>query len=874
VEYSALHTIEELQAFTSQWVPVPRWVKCDEIEIPTSKTTLASEHLQNQLGPEGVEQVGGKKWWQWRRDNAPLKAEWIEMRKDYHDRKETRDKGRRVILYVHGGAYYFGSVDEHRYQMQRHARKLKARCLAPRYRLAPQFPFPCGLHDCLSAYLYLLDEYDPTCIVVAGDSAGGGMVLSLLVILRDQGLPLPAGGILLSPWVDLMHSFPSLSGDGNLDYIPSNGFIHKPSMGWPPPTLEAVEEDTMPSGVAAAESRPKAIDKSGSSDSIGKEEKLETKEAKDAEQGFSVEPASELPHDEKSTTAKEPDKLYRDNMTGRLESSAHIPSVEIDGEVIQIRDQIQMYAPNHLLTHPLVSPALQPSLGGLPPLLIQAGGGELLRDEQIYIAHKAADPSKYPPSKEILDKYDPDRKQMHRYRPTDVQLQVWEDLCHVGHTLSWTRPAKYMYRSVAQFGAWALARAQKRPIDIDYDSSDTESEGEEESFSDQTPEEGRVNAESKPRARQFENMQTLPLPNFAPVSAETGVGKAGDPLPPFKNHMIRQRVDRHGNIHPLSPESSLPALQLLPDEIGILKAGPVRKWLARQEKWNKKFASQKKSLQKKRRAQLEKGYVGIPPGEKPPPTALAGRRTKDLPRLAKIKRSWGMSMWSGWGSKHDQLRVSSFLSTEIHGLDLTKHPKIERETISEELDEIASQTHLTPSSSERKHKRTRSGTQSHRSRSGTNRSRSATNRSRSRRPSIRNVIDEGQAADSNARPRSAPHGEGEKPEAVTRTRSFSLSDTAPGLQFKEKSKDSEQIETVIPPTETGTTRPFHDGIAYPFKLKVPETEGAKRNSSIMTLQSDGEDEGEGEQEALDTKSETSRPERPEMERFVTAREEL
>ena len=487
VEYSAFHTIEELQAFTSQWVPAPHWVKCDEIEIPVTKISAAAEHLQKQLGPEGIEQVGGKQWWQWRRDNSPLKAEWIEMRKDYHDRKETRDKGRRVILYVHGGAYYFGSVDEHRYQMQRHARKLKARCLAPRYRLAPQFPFPCGLHDCLSAYLYLLSEYDPTCIVVAGDSAGGGMVLSLLVLLRDQGLPLPAGGMLLSPWVDLMHSFPSLSGDWKLDYIPSNGFIHKPSMGWPPPTLEAVDEDTMPSGIAAANATSAEAAKKNWSESTGKEEQAEAKEAKDAEQGYSVEPVSDLPQDEKSNTPKQPNKLYRDNMTGRIEGSAHIPSVEIDGQIIQIRDQIQMYAPNHLLTHPLVSPALQPSLGGLPPLLIQAGGGELLRDEQIYIAHKASYPSKYPPSKEILDKYDPDRKQLHKYKPTDVQLQLWEDLCHVGHTLSWTRPAKYMYRSVAQFGAWALARAQKRPIDIDYDSSDTESDGE--SLSDESPEE-------------------------------------------------------------------------------------------------------------------------------------------------------------------------------------------------------------------------------------------------------------------------------------------------------------------------------------------------------------------------------------------------
>ena len=85
----------------------------------------------------------------------------------------------------------------------------------------------------LAAYLYLLEEkHDPSTIILAGDSAGGGMVLSMLVTLRDQGTPLPAGAILISPWVDLTHSFPSLGGDGKMDYIPAHGFIHKPSMSW------------------------------------------------------------------------------------------------------------------------------------------------------------------------------------------------------------------------------------------------------------------------------------------------------------------------------------------------------------------------------------------------------------------------------------------------------------------------------------------------------------------------------------------------------------------------------------------------------------------------------------------------------------------
>jgi acetyl esterase/lipase len=103
-----------------------------------------------------------------------------------------------------------------------------------------------------------------------------------------------------------------------------------------------------------------------------------------------------------------------------------------------------MYTTNELLAHPLVSPIMQPTLGGLPPLLIMVGGGEMLRDEQIYLAHKCADPAQHLPPEGVMD--DKARALVDRYKPTDVQLQVWDDLCHVGPTLSFTKPAKFMYR--------------------------------------------------------------------------------------------------------------------------------------------------------------------------------------------------------------------------------------------------------------------------------------------------------------------------------------------------------------------------------------------------------------------------------------------
>lgn len=78
-----------------------------------------------------------------------------------------------------------------------------ARVFSIDYRLAPQHPFPAAVEDALAAYMYLIDgpdKIDPSKIVVAGDSAGGGLTLALLLALRDAGLQAPAGAMTLSPW--------------------------------------------------------------------------------------------------------------------------------------------------------------------------------------------------------------------------------------------------------------------------------------------------------------------------------------------------------------------------------------------------------------------------------------------------------------------------------------------------------------------------------------------------------------------------------------------------------------------------------------------------------------------------------------------------
>ena len=607
LDYSSQHSVEDLQGFTAQWVPAPTWVRIQDSEIAPQFLDRAARVLIDQLGRRGVDKIGGKTWWQWRRPESPLKAEWIEMKKDFNERKRTGVKCDRVILYVHGGAYYFGSVDEHRYQMQRHARKLKARVLAPRYRLAPQFPFPCGLYDCIATYFYLLEHFRPEQILIAGDSAGGGMVLSMLVTLRDQECPLPAGTILLSPWVDLTHSFPSVAGDGVGDYIPPHAFHHKPSMAWPPPPSDRKEK--------AKKYDPEL------SDAIELPVEMEASDASNSGE-----------KDGKKAHAHKTVPGIGDNL-----------SIVLDGKEIDLNEQIQMYAPNDLLAHPLVSPVMQPSLGGLPPMLIQVGGAELLQDEQIYLAHKAANPKAYRPSDAVLNQYDPKRETLNSFPPTDVQLQVWEDLCHVPHTLSFTRPAKYMYRSVAQFGAWALAHAQHRGIEIQDDDAI--------SFISTGPELGEDADASSTDLRRSKTNALADKQNLESVGA---VGKAGDPLPAFKDHMVRQRVTRHGVIYPLAPESEIACLALDPASIGAIKPGPVRKWLTKRRENDSRFANDRKKIQKKRAKEIATGYDDIP-GETPPPTALVGRRRRGVaPEEKKKSKSWGLAMWSGWGSHHDE----------------------------------------------------------------------------------------------------------------------------------------------------------------------------------------------------------------------------
>lgn len=144
-------------------------------------------------------------------DAGGVPAEWISAPGARSDR---------ALLHLHGGGYIIGSLATHREL----AARLSRACLAPvlllDYRLAPEHPFPAALEDATSAYRWLLAQgLSPNRVAVCGDSAGGGLALSLLVAARDAGQPLPATAVCLSPWTDLESSGESMTRHAEEDPI-------------------------------------------------------------------------------------------------------------------------------------------------------------------------------------------------------------------------------------------------------------------------------------------------------------------------------------------------------------------------------------------------------------------------------------------------------------------------------------------------------------------------------------------------------------------------------------------------------------------------------------------------------------------------------
>src|SRR5215210_4686172 len=126
--------------------------------------------------------------------------------------------GESAIMYLYGGGYVISSPHSRRKLAGHLANAAGARALVPRYHLAPERPFPSAVEDAATDYRWLLEEGShPERVVIAGDSSAGGLTVAAMLKLRDDGSPLPAGGVPISPWVDLACTGQTLEANAKVD---------------------------------------------------------------------------------------------------------------------------------------------------------------------------------------------------------------------------------------------------------------------------------------------------------------------------------------------------------------------------------------------------------------------------------------------------------------------------------------------------------------------------------------------------------------------------------------------------------------------------------------------------------------------------------
>ncbi|KAJ4478319.1 hypothetical protein J3R30DRAFT_3480447 [Lentinula aciculospora] len=651
IELGVRNTVESLQAFTNTHVPAPYWAAVAPVRIPLSACNTAADVLIEWFGPKELKHVvGGERWWQVRGLDG-IECEWI-TEKEYLSseplRPENGDKVTKadetvlrmehldtVMLYVHGGGFSWGSINTHRYQIIRYARKIQGRAFAVNYRKAPQYPFPCPLHDVISSYLYLIQPpigarhqaVSPSKIVLAGDSAGGNLCLTTLTVLRDMGIPMPAGAVLISPWVDLTHSFPSLMHNTKTDIIPEHGFLAKPSTLWP-------VDPVPPEGgrICPTESNPPP--KPGHADTLNPN-------IDRIQEDYKVNTAETVQSQEEMLQQSEGHVSHPDSRNSQKSKVADMGDCDIDlwepkppkvlmnnpNDVpLELRSQIQQYATTEQLTHPLVSPIVQGSLGNLPPLYIIAGDGEVLRDEIIHLAHRAAHPEDYPVRSEILRNGNRQKDNAAKFTtPTKVHLQVFDDMCHVLTVFSFTQSAKFAYRSIAEFvkhatrdeaGLEPFPELQRPPSRASVD-SEALGEHKKRSFlqifsKNASLQPGNVlhqqstgvklyNQEAATVADQIQHLDQV-----SSYSQSTAVLK-GDRLETSNSRkdgyfiMVRERVNIRGVTRDMEPREDIACLQINPAQIGLIKEAPCTRWSEGQEKWDNMFAKEANRVLKRRK---------------------------------------------------------------------------------------------------------------------------------------------------------------------------------------------------------------------------------------------------------------------------------
>jgi len=219
------------------YIPLPSDALVTPVTFRVRRRRLRGILTEFDAAEDGTRELSGE-WVVGKRTWQRLQREWQVAKERTRTNLRGRDaeaeqqsplltiqkpqKKERVVLYLHGGAYYVSSAASHRLITIPLAKHLDARLFALDYRLAPETRFPGPLHDAVSAYLRLTDDLNipPANIIVAGDSAGGGLSLALLMYLRDNDFPLPSAAILMSPWVDLTMSCDSWDSNAQYDIVP------------------------------------------------------------------------------------------------------------------------------------------------------------------------------------------------------------------------------------------------------------------------------------------------------------------------------------------------------------------------------------------------------------------------------------------------------------------------------------------------------------------------------------------------------------------------------------------------------------------------------------------------------------------------------
>ncbi|KAG6813290.1 hypothetical protein H0H92_012445 [Tricholoma furcatifolium] len=648
---ASFHTVEDVQGFANTRIPSPPSFHVVRLLVPMSSCDEAAKVLVTAFGGEEVAKrvVGGVKWWQVRGISG-VDAQWITAKKDWESAKrrqkmnekaketeqpdkdpeelqgeKSADNGcyekhmdeMRCILYCHGGGYYFGSVDQER--IQRHARKINGRVF-DLFLIRP----PPGAAHC---------PVNPAHIVIAGDSAGGGLSLALLQVIRDSDLPMPAGGVLISPCIHTNTA---------TDVVPEWGLsLQKPSVLWPPPPDEVSTRVHASLRLRIREVFNRAdepIDPTVTMRSMAQSTKTGS-------------------HVDVGTTTSLPtsDSQHLDQTVSLVARS---------GETLSTSNQLHMYTQNNLIPHPLVSPVMS-YLGGLPPLLFIASDKEVLRDEIIYTAHKAANPDKYPIKEDTRTFYPALNGIETRHKPTQVHLQVYDDAAHVLPVLfPFTTPAKYCFRAIATFckhvtglspmsnprasfscpdlaeqSPWSQHSKIKRK-DLDIEGTSTPG-----TINRESPRKSLKRSLSSSLSRAMRSRPLFPRafsldPSFTsdvvasdpkasdptddvllspassgsatPLEAERpSLLTAGDPYvyratgTPWDGTMIRERVSTQGIIRPLESESELGAMAIDPDIIGRLSELTLRRYLDACAIFDKKFAHTIRTIEKDRQRNLK-----------------------------------------------------------------------------------------------------------------------------------------------------------------------------------------------------------------------------------------------------------------------------